>query len=164
MSHSRMPTRLGGGVVSMRAAGSGGRSSVTAGALASALWVRTLGVAPVMERWQVEIGLETVHVRPPTEFDIGTATRFQIGIYSDEWGVLFCHAGHVSWIRVTDVPFVQGRDEFHLLAAVPSLMELGDLVRTVERQNSLRFSRNDATIATNLTGHEEAIGRWVRTL
>src|SRR5947207_487774 len=79
-------------------------------------------------------------------FDERTDTRFRVEIYSEEWGFLFCHAGQASWIRVTDVPFVHGRDDFKLLPSMPALKDLGTLLRSVEQQHHVRFRRRNALV------------------
>src|SRR5690242_2350229 len=104
--------RHSGGMFAAPSSG-GGSSSLTAGALASSTWLRSIGVTPpITQRWSVEIALEPSALRPSTDYDDRIATRFQLGIYAEEWGFFFCMHGKGSWIRVTDVPFVHGRDDF----------------------------------------------------
>ena len=152
--------------VSMHAAsGSGGGSSPTAGAMAAASWLRSLGLTPGnATRWHVEIVLEPSAQRPATDFDERTATRFQIAIYSEEWGVFFCHQGRASWIRVTDIAFVHGRDDFRLLHLMPALPLVGALLRSLEKQHGVHFERAYASIKTNLTAADGAVTTWIATL
>src|SRR5690349_3802850 len=115
-------------------AGGAGISSRTAGAMAAEMWLRQRGLSPPpTTRWHVEIALDVVHTRAPSEFDEVIATRFHLDIYLEEWGVFFCHGGNASWVRVTDVPFVHGRDDFQLLAVLPPLKDVGQLLRQLER-------------------------------
>src|SRR5689334_6809997 len=73
-------------------------------------WVDGLGLNPPPGtlRWHAEISLDVVDGPARVEFDDRTDTRFHIDVYSEEWGYFFCHGGRVSWIRVTDIPFVHG--------------------------------------------------------
>jgi len=102
--------------------------------------------------------------RPPTDYDEHIATRFHLNIYAEEWGVFFCHAGQSSWIRVTDIAFVHGRDDFKLLASIPSLKDVGLLLRRVEQTHNVRFQRQHASVKTNIVGAEGAIRSWIATL
>src|SRR6185312_10788992 len=68
--------------------------------------------------------------RAPSEFDETTSSRFHLDIYLEEWGVFFCHAGQSSRIRVTDMAFVHGRDDFQLLGVTPQLKDIGWLFGT----------------------------------
>ena len=148
------------------ASSSGGSSSGrTAGALASSAWLRSLSITPgAGERWHAEIAIETSGQTPVAEFDDHVATRFQLGIYSEEWGLFFCHAGQASWIRVAELAFVHGRDDFSLLGVVPPLKDVGQLLRRFEQQHAIRFQRQHAAIKTNLAGAESAIAAWVHAL
>jgi hypothetical protein len=144
---------------------SSGGVTPNVGAVAAATWLRTRGLtAPTMQRWHVEIALGVLHRRPPTDFDDTTATRFHIDIYMEEWGVYFCHAGRASWIRVTDIAFVHGRDDFQLLGCTPPLKEVGTLLRRVEQAHGLCFERQHAAIRTNLMNIEPAIRSWIASL
>jgi len=139
--------------------------SNTAGALAASTWMRTIGqIPPTTQRWHVEVLLGLAQARPSTDYDATTETRFHIAIYSEEWGVFACHAGRSSWVRVTDVPFVHGRDDFNLLPRFPPLKDVGALLRHLESELSVRFAREHATIHTNLPAIEQAVRRWVTAL
>src|SRR5437764_11086748 len=88
-------------------------SSATAGILAARAWLAARALDPPAGlSWHATIEL-------PTEAIVDT--RFRIEIHSQEWGFCFGHGGRGSWIRVTDIPFVHGRDEFRLLAQTPAL-------------------------------------------
>lgn len=139
----------------------------TLGQKTAAAWLRARGVdvPPAHERWYVEIAIGVARERPPTDFDEATATRLHVSVYSEEWGVYFCHRGRSSWIRVTDLPFVHGRDDYQLLTMLPSsLSDLGSFVRRLETSERIRFERSHASIKTNLDGIEPAIRNWLTTL
>jgi hypothetical protein len=108
------------------------------------------------------MGLEPVP--PPTDFDETKTTRFHLDIYSEEWGVFFCHAGRASWIRVTDLAFVHGRDEHALLSIVPPLRDVSLLLRELERRHGIHFQRRFAVIRTNLANGEAHVRSWLETL
>jgi hypothetical protein len=139
--------------------------SQSTGAVASARWLaqRRLSSTSVM-RWHVEIALDVVDEPAPAEFDDRTATRFHIDLYSEEWGVFFCHGGRASWLRVTDIAFVHGRDDFGLLADLPELGDLGPWLRQLERLHGVQFQRGFASVRTNLANAEPAIRRWIASL
>lgn len=144
---------------------SAGGSSASAASVATEAWAHARGITPPTHtRWHVEIALDTSNARPPSEFDETIATRFQLDIYSEEWGIFFCHKGRSSWIRTTDVVFVHGRDEFQLLGTMPPLEDIGRLLRHVEQQQRITFQRQHAAIRTNLPNAEIAIRTWVLSL
>jgi hypothetical protein len=137
----------------------------SSGAIASETWLRTLGfVPPVQQRWHVEITLDVGDARPSRDFDEATATHFHLDIYSDEWGVFFCHDGGASWIRVADAPAVHRRDDHHVLARMPSLDNIGALLRDLERTHAIRFMREHATVHSNLPHIEPAVRAWLLAL
>jgi hypothetical protein len=146
-------------------ASGGGALASSVGARASAEWLadRHL-VAPAGQRWHVEIALDVRDEPAPREFDEATATRFHLDIYLEEWGVFFCHGGRSSWIRVTDLAFVHGRDDFQLLGVTPQLRDIGALLRRLERLHAIRFQRQHADIRTNFANVEPAIRGWLATL
>jgi hypothetical protein len=118
----------------------------------------------MMSRWHANILLAPLDHEPAPDLDVSVDTRFRIEIYSEEWGYFFCHGGRASWIRVTDIAFVHGRDDFRLLASTPALDDLGQLLRTVERTHGLHFRREHALVRTNLAAAEASIRRWVQSL
>ena len=122
------------------------------GPLASAAWLAARGIVPANERWSVEIEL---HARGAT---------FRIEIYREEWGFQLATLRRASWIRVTDLPFVHGRDEFDLLRVTPRLERVGELVRALEARLELAFDRQHAAIRTDLPHAARAITAWVRAL
>lgn len=144
---------------------SSGQQNSTDGALAAAQWLRDFSATPpTTTRWYVEIVLDVLHTRAPSEWDETTATRFHLDVYAEEWGFYVCHGSHASWIRVTDVAFVHGRDDFKLISATPALLEIGSLVRRIESDHAIQFQREHAAIRTNIAGIEHAIRRWITKL
>jgi hypothetical protein len=135
------------------------------GAIAASKWVRDRGI-PVMggQRWHIEIALDVSDAPALMDYDEKSATRFHLDIYSEEWGHYFCHGGRSSWIRVTDLAFVHGRDEHHLLGVTPSLRDVGQLLRHLEQKHAIRFRRDLALIRTNLAGAEPKIRQWLAAL
>src|SRR5438477_6320181 len=137
----------------------------TAGSIAASSWLSARGLPAVGRlRWHAEISLDVVDGPAPAEFDDKVATRFHIDLYSEEWGFFFCHAGKASWIRVTDVPFVHGRDDYQLIKSAPALEHVGDLIRRLEAEHTIQFRRDQARISTNLSSAETTIRAWVRAL
>lgn len=137
----------------------------TAGKLAAQAWVRARALsAPALTPWHVEISLDGRDGPAPLEFDDSRDTRFRLEIYSEEWGVYFCHHGRASWVRVTDIAFVHGRDDFGLLPIVPPLKDVSSLLRRIERQHDLAFRREHARIRTNVPSAERAVRAWVNAL
>lgn len=102
--------------------------------------------------------------RPSPEFDDATATRFHLDLYREEWGMYFCHRSRASWIRVTDIAFVHQRDDYGLLSHVPSLQDIGMLLRRLEASHGIYFQRAHASIKTNLPSIEPSVREWVSTL
>lgn len=140
-------------------------SPVSAGARASHAWFVDRGLhAPTQKRWHVEIAMSNLDTPTPAQFDERVDTRFHVDIYAEEWGFFFCHGGRMSWIRVTDIPFVHGRDDFGLLAHVPTLSDISTTLRTLEQQHQLQFHRRHALIRTNVAGAEPSIRRWIEAL
>ena len=134
------------------------------GALAAAAWLNARDLRTAALRWYVEIALDIGDHPASFRLDDRTDTRFRIDIYAQEWGYVFCHGGHTSWIRVTDIAFVHGSDEFGLLAQTPRLDELGKLLRELERQHGIAFRRELAAVRSDLPNAERAIRRWIATL
>jgi hypothetical protein len=140
------------------------RVAATPGVQAARAWLAARGLTPpALTRWHATILLGTEDRPPELEIDERRDTRFRIEIYSEEWGFFFCHGGHSSWIRVTDIAFVHGRDDFHLLGVTPALVDLGKLLRRFESDHSVRFQREHAVLRTNLDAEAE-LHRWVRSL
>ena len=136
-----------------------------AGALAAAAWFRGRGLIPTgIIRWSVEIALDVIDAPAPEEYDETTATRFHLDIYSEEWGVYFCHGGRASWIRVTDIAFVHGRDDYGLLGITPSLKDIGMLLRRLENQFRIKLRRDHALVQTNLSNALPVVRSWLATL
>jgi hypothetical protein len=144
---------------------SGARSWSSVGAIAAATWVRGRGLATTgLSRWHIEIQLDVIDAPAPAEYDEVTATRFHLDIYTEEWGHYFCHSGRSSWIRVTDLAFVHGRDDHQLLTLTPPLPEIGRLVRQLEQKHAFKFRRDHALVRTNIAHGEAMIRTWLSTL
>ena len=137
----------------------------TAGRLAAHAWLRSLSVTPLaLTPWHVEISLDVRDAPAPREFDERTDTRFHIEIYSAEWGFFFCHQNRASWVRITDIPFMHGRDDYRLLPRAPALKDIGPFLRSLEKEHDVRFRREHAHVRTNLANAEAAVRRWIRAL
>lgn len=133
------------------------------GPIASAAWLVARELYPKDPKWRVEIALGISEAALPAELDEST-TRFDLEIYAEEWGFRFCHTGQVSWIRVTDVPFVHGRDDHGLFRRTPPLKDIASLVRELEHRYEIRFHRDHAAIRTTLDDGLARIRDWLETL
>lgn len=120
----------------------------TLGADAAARWLAALSLAPV-PRWYCEIGL--AH----------DTSRFALNIYPEEWGFEFHHADRDSWIRVTDIAFVHGRDDFALLGETPDLLAIAALLARIETAHQLPFKHAHADVHTNLENAADPIRAWL---
>ena len=140
-------------------------TSTTAGMLAARAWLNAQGLwSPGASRWSVEILLDVVDQPVRAAFDEHRDTRLRIEVCSQSWGLLFCHRGRVSAIRVDEVVVANGPDELGLLASTPALKDLGGLVRQIETQHAVHFWRRKALVLTDLPSAEPAIRRWVEAL
>lgn len=136
-----------------------------AGKLAAQAWLGARALfAPTLTPWHVEISLGITDEPVTPQLDEARDTRFRIEIYSEEWGVFFCHAGQSSWIRVTDVAFVHRRDDFKLLTRMPALRNVGILLHWIELEHGLRFRRNKALVRSNVPKALVAAQQWLVTL
>jgi hypothetical protein len=133
--------------------------SSNTGPLATTAWLIERGLSSREPRWFVEIMIGTSDGFP----DKDAATLLRIELFSEEWGFWFQHDNKVSWIRVTDLRFVHGRDEHSLLRETPALGNLGALVRALEKRFDVRFVVETPLIRTNLFGAEPAINEWLRS-
>jgi hypothetical protein len=139
---------------------SGGRTTNT-GALAAAAWLAARELVVSHPNWSVEVALETT---PGGALDLApSGPRFSIEVFAQEWGFALRHDDKLSWIRVTDIPFVHGRDDFKLLRRTPRLDAIARLVRAVELELATVFDRAHPLVRSNIGG-EAAIAAWVRTL
>jgi hypothetical protein len=125
------------------------------GPLATAAWLLGRSLFPREKNWFVEIELCADNV---------ANARFGIEIYAEEWGFAFRHDDRVSWIRVTDIPFVHGRDDFELLRASSGLRNIGNVIEQVENCYDLHFTRDLAIVRTNIAESDEAIRTWIAGL
>ena len=132
--------------------------SPNTGPLASAAWLVTQGLISHEPRWFVEV---TIGTSAEGRHDDDAATLLRLELYSEEWGYWFRHDAKVSWIRVTDVPFVHGRDDHSLLPETPKLKNLGQIVRTLEGRFDVQFALEHARIRTSLSDAEPTIRGWL---
>jgi hypothetical protein len=123
----------------------------TVGAAASERWRAALEL-PAIPRWHVEIQL-AAH-----------ATTFDLNLYAEEWGFVFQHGSRGSWIRVTDVAFVHGRDEHCLLTRTPDLLAIGLLLSELEREHAFEFQRAHARVCTNIPDAEPVVRGWLQAM
>ena len=137
--------------------------SANTGPIASAAWLVARELYPKDQKWSVEIVLGTAKTPQQPEPD-EHATQLVIEIFAEEWGFRFYHEGRVSWIRITDVPFVHGRDDHVLLRQTPPLKDIGALVRELEQRYEIRFQRRHAAIRTSIDGSMSDIRTWLETL
>jgi len=121
----------------------------TLGARASASWLAALGLEAV-PRWYGAIGLAG-----------NDDSHFELEIYAEEWGFEFRRGSRASWIRVTDVPFVHGRDDYDLLRETPDLLAIGQLIARLEQTQGIQLHRASATIRTNLPASVAVIREWL---
>ena len=119
------------------------------GALASAAWCAARDLLPGAPRWSVEIVLEA------------TDARFSVEIFAQEWGFAFRRSSGLSWIRVTDMPFVHGRDDFSLLHRTPRLEHIATLIAALEEEHGIVFDRDAVEVKSDVGG-EEQIAAWIR--
>ncbi|MDQ3339178.1 MAG: hypothetical protein M4D80_28790 [Myxococcota bacterium] len=122
------------------------------GPLATAAWCVSRDLFPKDRNWFVEIAMPA------------GSSRFAIEIFGAEWGFSFQHDGRVSWIRVTDIPFVHGHDDFQLLHEASSLMQIGEVVCKIEHLYGIKFARDEAAVRTSIEDGEPAIREWLRSL
>ena len=133
--------------------------SPNTGPLASAAWLIARGLLPKAPKWFVEIELPAS----------GNSDRAQSGklfleVYAEEWGYRFEYDERVSWIRVTDVPFVHGRDEHGLLAKTPRLEQISALIRDIEQAHAINFERQHAIVRSNVPDDDGVIATWIKKL
>ncbi len=124
----------------------------TLGAQASAAWLEARGLASGrVPHWYVEVELRCE--------DPGTVV--DINVYPEEWGYVVRHAGRVSSVRITDVPFVHGRDEHRLLGTTPTLDRIGELLGNLEIRFDVSFERARATVRSNLPRAIPIVRLWL---
>lgn len=116
----------------------------------AAAWLRLRGLREA-DHWHVEISL-----------DADAGSRFQLNVYAEEWGVTFHHAGRSSCIRVTDIPFVHGRDDFGFLRQLPVLEEIGGFLVELESTHGIKLVRSSAKIRSNVDKATAAVRRWLQ--
>jgi hypothetical protein len=123
--------------------------STNTGALATAAWLAGLELFPSDPHWSVDITL------------CAPTARFTVEVYAEEWGYRFACGERLSWIRVTDLPFVHGRDELELLRRTTRLPAIGSLIRDLEHEHGIAFDCLAPEIRSSFGG-VEVIRSWVR--
>jgi hypothetical protein len=129
------------------------------GPLASAAWLLARGLLPREQKWFVEIELPA---KGKSEHE--ALAKLLLEVYAEEWGFRFERERRVSWIRVTDVPFVHGRDDHGLLTKTPRLERISMLVRALEGDHGIEFERTQATIRSNVPNADSVISSWLAEL
>lgn len=137
--------------------------ALTVGARASREWMTARGLE-AEQSWFVEIAIDVFDRPASSTYTTDADTRFHINVYPEEWGMFFCHGSRASWIRVTDLAFVHGRDDHRLIDEVPVLPNIGGFLRDLERRYRLAFRRDQAMIHANVAGAETAIRSWLTTI
>jgi len=121
----------------------------TRGAKAASDWLVVLGL-PSLPRWYAEIAVLA-----------DGDTRFDLNLYTEEWGFCFAHGSRASWIRVTDIPFVHGRDDFRLLPKTPDLHAIHVLLAELEHDHRITFRRATASVRTNVPNAPQLVRDWL---
>ena len=124
------------------------------GPKATAAWLAERGLyAPPSGKWRVSIALADDLIAP--------TAHLHLYIESHEWGFRFSRDNMFTWIRVQELPRVQERDDFELLAHTPALRNVSSVVQHLEDRLKLRFRRAHASIRTNLLDADDKIRLWV---
>lgn len=122
------------------------------GARAAATWAAQVGLDVAgTPHWYVEICLHT----DPND------AQLDLNIYPEEWGVVFRRGNRVSSIRVTDVPFVHGKDDHGLLTGFPELAQFDELLAGLERRYDLVFQRTQPAVRSNLRRALAGVRPWL---
>jgi hypothetical protein len=125
----------------------------TQGAAASAAWLDLQGLdAARTPHWYVEITI------PSTS---ASDSRFELNIYPEEWGFVFRRGPRISSVRVTDVPFVHGRDDHKLVDEVPPLAEIHRLLDSLEARHGMELLRTKTTVKSNLVRASAIVRAWL---
>ena len=138
--------------------------SPNTGPLACAAWLVERGITCADNRWFVIAAFDAAPDAQLESFDEDSATRFQVELFSEEWGFRFCHRGRVSWVRITDIAFAHGRDDHDLLASKPRLKDIGKMLRALEKRYDLSFDRTRPLTRTSISGAEDAVREWARSI
>jgi hypothetical protein len=135
------------------------------GADEAAEWLAARGLSTGGKiRWYVRIALDVVDAPAPATHDGKTATRFQLDVYRDEWGVQFLHKGKASHVRRVHSTFASGPDQHKLVKELPALAALGTFVRALETRHGVAFKREHALVRSNLAGAQATLAPWLAKL
>ena len=113
-------------------------------------WLRMRGLQET-PRWHVEVVLEA-----------SAGSQFHLNVYAEEWGFAFHHARRSSWIRVTDIPFVHGRDDFGFVRQPPTLEAISSFVIDLEHEHGIKLIRSTVAVRSNLNNATSAVRRWLQ--
>lgn len=124
----------------------------TLGAAASASWLeaRELDVRAT-PHWFVEIAIDSRTLD----------SRFELNIYPEEWGFAFRRGTRASSIRITDIAFVHGLDDFQLQPRTPALERIADLLRELEQRHEIAIDRANARVRSNLVRAKAVVRAWL---
>lgn len=125
--------------------------TLTAGAAASRDWLIARGLAREPLHWFVEISI-------PSD---ASDTRLELNIYPEEWGFVFRRGARVSSIRVTDIAFAHGRDDYELLGLPASLESIGELLHELEQRFAIEFAVTRSVIRTNINKAANVVRTWL---
>jgi hypothetical protein len=134
------------------------------GPIAAASWLAAREIVPPTPSWSAEIIFPSAEHLTDLDFDENVHTLFKLDIFAEEWGFKFCYRGRLSWIRVTDIRFVHGRDDHELLPVTPPLRNIGSLLAQIETRYDIAFPRTHADVVTTIPGAEDAIRAWASSL
>ena len=137
---------------------------VSLASMAVADWLRARGIVQPSSSWHIEIVLDVVDATPSQAWSATTDTRFHLHLYASEWCLFFCHGGRTSWVRVTDRPYMHGRDDFGFVSNMPRLQDIGTFLASLEDCHGIVFQRAHARITTTLAGAESNLSAWVRSV
>jgi hypothetical protein len=121
----------------------------TLGAEAASRWLSSLDLVGG-HRWFVEIAILA-----------NGESRLDLNVYAEEWGFALHHAGKASWIRVTDVAFVHGQDDFQLLQRTPDLLAIHGLLGELEREHALELRFATASIRSSIADAPRVVRDWL---
>ena len=126
--------------------------SPNTGPLASAAWLVARDLSPLETKWFVELAF------------VADDARLELAIYAEEWGIRFERGDRVSWIRVTDIVFVHGRDDHRLFERMPPLREIGRLVHELEAEHGIQFARQEVRVSTSIPDAVPVLQTWAAAL
>src|SRR5687767_1983330 len=115
----------------------------------AAAWLEAMGLQAA-PRWHVEVSVPA-----------GDSTVFHLNVYAEEWGFALHHGDRSSWIRVTDIPFVHGRDQFGFITRVPPLRSIARFLAALELDHDIKWQWSDAAVLSNIAHANQVVSRWL---